>query len=141
MTVVLLLNWDDDDWILWFEGCWIFILSWMAPINLLSMRHILKSVKALKTHGIYENWLIMRLYGLFWITGFCTMVIDLVLLIYARDTSLPFDEHKRYQIAFDAMSLINFAFLFGLDALILITFIRFSLKLSPSTLKRLTHTL
>lgn len=94
-VTILLLKSHEDDWIVWWESLMTFILSWMAPINLLSMRHILKSVKSLERHGIYENWLIMRLYGLFWITGFVTMIVDLVLLIYARDDSLSQEMHLR----------------------------------------------
>ena len=85
--VVQLLRAHNDAWIVSFEALWAFYLCWIAPINMISMRHILKSAKSLERHGIYENSLIMRLYGLFWIMGLITMIIDLVFLLFARDNS------------------------------------------------------
>ena len=104
-------------------------LCWMAPINIISMRYILKSAKSFERHAIYENAQIMRLYGLFWIIG-----------LFDDDTFTE-ASHLRFEIAFDAMSLINFTFLFGLDILILLTYLRFCLKLSKRAVDKVTTTI
>lgn len=142
MTAALLMFSERDDWIVAFCSLWTFVLSLMAPINLLSMRYILKISRPLERHGIYENVLIMRLYGLFWIVSLVSMIVELTLLmIFEKDNALSSDTNIKFEIAFEALSLINYGFLFGLDILILITFFRFSLKLDLSTIKKIKRTL
>ena len=95
-VVIQMMSIHSDTWIVSFEALWAFYLFWMAPINMISMRHILVSAKSLERHGIYENALIMRLYGICWIVGLLTMIVDLILLLYSRDDSLSPETHMRY---------------------------------------------
>ena len=108
---------------------------------LLSMRHILKLAKSLERHGIYENSLIMKGYVAIWFGAWTTMLIDLIMLIKSRDELLPEETQVKYKIAFEAFSLINFFFLFALDLMVLITYLRFSFRLDNAAVQQCTQTL
>ena len=134
MFIVLLIFKESKHWNIVFFSLWTFVLVMIAPINLLSMRHILKKSKPLERHGIYENVFLMRLYCLFWIMAVITYIAEFILYIYAYDDSLSEDSHLRCQIALEVMYITHYTILFGLDCLTLITFLRFSLKLNKHTM-------
>ena len=70
--VMMVLREDSKIWNILYFSQWTFLLLGMAPINLLSMQHILKNSKPLERHGIYENMFIMRLYCILWIATLFT---------------------------------------------------------------------
>mmetsp|Transcript_8326 Transcript_8326/g.10102 ORF Transcript_8326/g.10102 Transcript_8326/m.10102 type:complete len:133 (+) Transcript_8326:588-986(+) len=113
----------------------------MAPVSLLSMRHILRSAKTLERYGIYENAIIMKCYVCFWIGAGLSMLIDLAVLMMYEKAEPGTDASKRFKITFEAFSIINFSFLFGLDMMILLTYLRFSLRLGEKAVDRVTETL